>query len=108
MAVYVNHTELSISDSSLSSPTEPTVVSTSKFRFTGTEVIKESDTVITIDENEELSTGSSVKTTGEILEWMRRRLEGQLVANGRGYVTLGDLKSAVQTDLPVRTVDSLL
>ena len=69
MAVYVNHTALSISDSSLSSSSEPTVVSTSKFRFTGSEVIKESDTVITVDENEDLSPGTSVKTTGEILYW---------------------------------------
>ena len=101
MAVYVNHTALSISDSSLSSSSEPTVVSTSKFRFTGSEVIKESDTVITVDENEVLSPGTSVKTTGEILEWIRRRLEGQLGSTGRGTLTLGDLKSAVHTDLPV-------
>ena len=98
--------ESSISDSSLSSSSEPTVVSTSKFRFTGSEVIKESDTVITVDENEVLSPGTSVKTTGEILEWIRCRLEGQLVATGRGTVTLGDLKSAVHTDLPVSIIVS--
>uniref|UniRef100_A0A1X7T9U1 Uncharacterized protein n=1 Tax=Amphimedon queenslandica TaxID=400682 RepID=A0A1X7T9U1_AMPQE len=70
--------------------------------------MKVSDTVITIDENEELSAGSSVKTTGEILEWIRRRLDGQLVAIGSGLWDYGDywLRKFVPVVLYCETVSA--
>ena len=67
MATNVDHTELNvISDSSSTSIPDPVVVSTSKFKISSDGVVKESDTVITFDDND--SATSSVKTTSEILQ----------------------------------------
>ena len=97
MAAYFNHTALNISDSSLISISEPVVVSTSKFRITPNGVIKESDTVITIEDNDSASSG--VKTTSEILQWFRSKLEKM---NGtKKYVTFLDLERTINDDIQV-------
>ena len=101
MATYANHTALNISESSLASIPEPVVVSTSKFRITPNGVVKESDTVITVDDTD--SASSSVKTTSEILQWFRSKLEKM---NGsKQYVTIEDLERTNNDDLQVSTLN---
>ena len=98
MATNVDHTELNvISDSSSTSIPDPVVVSTSKFKISSDGVVKESDTVITFDDND--SATSSVKTTSEILQWFRSRLEKM---NGsKQYVKVGDFERTINADLRV-------
>ena len=98
MATNVDHTELNVmSDSSSTSIPDPVVVSTSKFKITSDGVVKESDTVITFDDND--SATSSVKTTSEILQWFRSRLEKM---NGsKQYVKVGDFERTINADLRV-------
>ena len=97
MAAYFNHTALNISDSSLISISEPVVVSTSKFRITPNGVVKESDTVITIEDNDSASSG--VKTTSEILQWFRSKLEKMY--GTKKYVTFLDLERTINDDIHV-------
>ena len=73
------------------------MVSTSKFRITPNGVVKESGTVITIEDNDSASSG--VKTTSEILQWFRSKLEKM---NGtKKYVTFLDLERTINDDIQV-------